>query len=88
MKKIISFALTVVLLFALSASAFAGNIQSRAVIGANLDQNQIAQVYQAFGVQRGSAIELYVTNSEERMYLEGFVDEAIIGTRSISCVYV
>lgn len=88
MKKIISLALAAVLLFGLSASAFAGNIQSRAVIGANLDQNQIAQVYQAFGVQRGSAIELYVTNSEERMYLEGFVDEAIIGTRSISCVYV
>lgn len=88
MKKFISLLLTAVLLFGLSASAFAVNVQSRAVIGANLDQTQIAQVYQAFGVPRGSAIELYVTNSEERMYLEGLVDEAIIGTRSISCVYV
>ena len=29
-----------------------------------------------------------MTNPEERRYLEGFVDERVIGTRSISCVYV
>lgn len=29
-----------------------------------------------------------MTNAEERQYLEGYVDSAIIGTRSISCVYV
>ena len=87
-KKFISLLLTAALFLGLSAAAFAVNMQSRAVIGANLDQTQIAQVYQAFGVPRGSAIELYVTNAEERMYLEGLVDESIIGTLSISCVYV
>lgn len=62
--------------------------QSRAVIGANLTDEQIAAVYQAFGVKRGDVIELSVTNAEEREYLEGYVPENLIGTRSISCVYV
>ena len=62
--------------------------QSRAVIGANLTDEQVAAVYQAFGVKRGSVIELSVTNAEEREYLEGYVPENLIGTRSISCVYV
>jgi len=88
MKRFVSLVLCAVLLFCLSSSAFATNMQSRAVIGANLDQGQIAQVYQAFGIQRGYTPELYVTNAEERMYLEGLVDEAVIGTLSISCVYV
>ena len=32
--------------------------------------------------------ELKVTNAEERAALSGYVDESVIGTRSISCVYV
>ena len=32
--------------------------------------------------------ELTVTNAEEREYLDGFVDPALIGTNSISCVYL
>ena len=54
--------------------------QSRAVIGADLTPDQVALVYQAFG--------LTVTNAEERQYLEGYVDASLIGTRSISSVYV
>lgn len=88
MKKIISFVLASILLLSLGAGAFADNIQSRAVIGADLTPEQVALVYQAFGVQQGSVIQLSVTNAEERQYLEGYVDSSIIGTRSISCVYV
>lgn len=62
--------------------------QSRAVIGADLTPDQVAAVYQAFGVSRGSVIELTVTNTEERQWLAGYVDPALIGTRSISSVYV
>ena len=62
--------------------------QRRAVIGADLTEDQIALVYQAFGISRGNVAELRVTNAEERRYLEGYVDEALIGTRSISSVYV
>ena len=39
-------------------------------------------------MQRGSVTEMKVTNAEERAWLEGYVDESIIGTRSISCVYL
>ena len=91
MKKLLSLCLIAVLLLSLSASAFAAGYtvnQSRAVLGADLTEDQIAQVYQAFGLTRGSVIELKVTNAEERMYLQGYVDESRIGTRSISSVYV
>ena len=74
-------------MLSLSAPAFAIN-QSRTVIGADLDPNQVAMVYANFGLRRGDVIELTMTNAEERRYLEGYVDDSIIGTRSISCVYV
>ncbi len=89
MKKGIAAVLAVLLLLSLGAAAYADEThQSRAVIGADLTQEQVEAVYNAFQVKRGSVIELTVTNQEERQYLEGYVDSAIIGTRSISCVYV
>lgn len=88
MKKIISIVLALAVLCSLSAVAFADNGGSRAVIGANLTDEQVAEVYELFGVTRGKVAELTVTNAEEREYLEGYVDESVIGTRSISCVYV
>ena len=88
MKRTLSFLMSLLLLLALSVPAYAEAIQSRAVIGADLDEQQTAAVYQMFGVRRGDVIELSVTNAEERQYLQGYVDESVIGTRSISCVYV
>lgn len=92
MKKIISFLLCLVLALSCGASAFATGTaaptQSRAVLGADLNNEQIALVYQAFGVPRGSVVELWLTNAEERAYLQGYVNEGLIGTRSISSVFV
>ncbi len=88
MKKTVSIALVLMMILALAVPAYADNIQSRAVIGADLTPEQVTAVYSAFGVQRGAPIELSVTNAEERQYLQGYVDESLIGTRSISCVYV
>lgn len=88
MKKIISLLLAVLMLSALAVPAYADAAQARAVIGADLDYDQTISVYNAFGVTRGTVTELSVTNAEERSYLEGYVDSGIIGTRSISCVYV
>ena len=88
MKKLLSVLLGLVCLLSVATPAYAELNQSRAVIGADLSEEQVAAVYQAFGVSRGSVIELKVTNQEERQYLEGYVDSAIIGTRSISSVYV
>lgn len=76
-------------LLSLPTAAFADGVhQSRAVIGVDLTDEQVTDVYNAFGVSRGSVVELKVTNQEERQYLEGYVDASVIGTRSISSVYV
>ena len=89
MKRLLCIILAVLMFASLGAAAYAdGDAQPRAVIGANLDENQIASVYQLFNVKRGDVKEMTVTNAEEREYLEGYVDESLIGTRSISCVYV
>lgn len=88
MKKLITILLVIVMAVGMIVPAYAENIQSRAVIGADLTDDQIAAVYNAFGIKRGDAIELRVTNGEERQWLQGYVDESLIGTRSISCVYV
>lgn len=88
MKKLITILLIIVMAVGMIVPAYAENIQSRAVIGADLTDDQIAAVYNAFGIKRGNAIELRVTNGEERQWLQGYVDESLIGTRSISCVYV
>lgn len=89
MKKLFSFLLTLIMAFSLCAPVLAVNEgEARAVIGANLSEDQIKTVYAQFGLERGSVGELTVTNAEERDYLEGLVDESVIGTRSISCVYI
>lgn len=72
-----------------SCFAFADSIEgSRAVIGADLTEDEIAQVYKEFGIERGSVAELNVTNAEEREYLDGLVDDSLIGSKSISCIYI
>ena len=69
--------------------AYADTIEgSRTVIGADLDEEDIAFVYKQFGIDRGDVKELSVTNTEEREYLKGLVDESLIGSRSISCIYI
>lgn len=88
LKRMISSILVFALLLCCLPTALADEEKSRAVIGADLTEEQITSVYAAFGRQRGTVTELRVTNAEERSYLQGYVDESIIGTRSISCVYV
>ena len=91
MKKIVSLILCFCIFCSLGSAAFAtkaGAGDARAVIGANLTDEQVAAVYGMFGVERGTVTELKVTNAEERSYLEGFVESSLIGTNSISCAYL
>lgn len=83
------FLLAVLFIFASASSASAadGSIAC-AVIGADLTEEQILLVYQTFGFPRGTVTELRMTNELERTYLESFIDSSVIGTRSVSCVYV
>lgn len=88
MKKLISALLAACLLAGAVPALAVDAGEARAVIGANLTDEQIADVYANFGVKRGDVTELRVTNADERKYLEGYVDESVIGTNSISCVYI
>lgn len=89
MKKFISILLLLSLTLILCVPALAVNEgEARVVIGADLDENEILTVYGHFGLMRGSVDELKVINAEERSYLEGIVSDSVIGTRSISCIYI
>ena len=89
MKRFLSTILVLGLLLALACPALAvSEGQERVVVGADLTADEIAAVYSQFGLTRGAVPELTVTNAEERDYLEGLVDESIIGHNAISCVYI
>ena len=72
----------------ITAAVSADPSNSRAVIGADLTDEQITKVYDYFDVERGSVTELSVTNDEERKYLSWIIPEEQLGTYSISCVYI
>jgi len=89
MKKTLSIILAVIMLCCCGIPAFADSFDnSRVVVGADLSDAEINQVYSVFGINRGDVKELTVTNADEREYLEGLVSESIIGTLSISCIYI
>lgn len=87
MKKFISIILAVMMLGSVICFADSDS-NSRVVIGADLTQSDIDTVYKYFDIDQGEVKQLTVTNADERHYLEGVVDESLIGTRSISCVYI
>ena len=66
-RRITTLLLAVMLIAAMCVPAYADNGMTRAVIGADLNEDQVAAVYQAFGVERGSCIEMKVTNAEEQI---------------------
>lgn len=89
MKKVLAWLMALCTCLAVCLPVWADETgDARTVIGANLTDAQVAQVYKDFGIERGTVTELTVTNAEERVYLEGKVSESTIGTRSISCVYI
>lgn len=88
MKKMISFILTAAMLFGMTTAFAIDEGEARTVIGADITQTQKASVYKTFGISEGDVKELTVTNAEERQYLDGVVDASVIGTHSISCVYI
>ena len=82
------FVLLPLISFACVTDAHADADMRRAVIGADLNEDQINTVYQSLGIQRGDVPELRLTNADEHAVLDGFVDAAVIGTKSMSCVYL
>ena len=72
----------------LPGAAHADADMRRVVVGADLSGDQVTTVYQSFGIQRGEVPELLLTNAEEHAVLDGFLEAAIIGTKSMSCVFL
>lgn len=88
-KQIIAILLCLMILCsALTVTVSADAEMKRCVIGSDLSEDQVEGIYGVFGVRRGDVTELRLTNAEERTALEGYVDPAVIGTRSLSSVYL
>ena len=93
MKKIICILLALLMIVGLGASALAaannvGVGEQRVVVGADLTAEQRLQVYADFGLIPGAVPELTVTIQEERAHLQGLVPDSVIGSRSISSIYI
>ncbi len=90
MKKFTACVLAVLLtLTMLMTTAFAVDAgEERAVIAADLNEEQVAKIYEDFGIEQGSVKQITVTNADERECLEGLVDEKKIGYVALSCVYI
>ena len=90
MKKL--FALAVALCMAItilpSGAMAIEQGDARVTIGADLDEQQRAQVYADFGIKQGEVTEIKVTNADERAYLEGIAPEKKIGKVALSCTYI
>lgn len=87
-KKIVPF----VVVLALTVSTLPLTVQadnSKVVtLGANLTDDQKANMYEYFGTSADEVVTIEVTNADERVYMEGIASEAQIGTRALSCSYV
>ena len=89
MKRIISLLLAVLLIAGLGVSALAVDVgEQRVVLGADLTPAQREQVFADFGLLPGIVPELTVTIEEERAHLRGLVPDSVIGSRSISSIYI
>lgn len=92
MRKIAFFVVSLIFAFSSGlSSALAEEIaegKARVVMGADLDEEQRAQIYRDFSLAEGDIQELTITNQEERTYLEGIAPEDKIGNLALSCVYI
>lgn len=91
LKKTISIILIMLLLVSnMSSLAIADAEMGRNVVvslGKNLTDEQRSSMLNYFGVSNDVEI-VEVTNAEEREYLGKYIDDKLLGTRSLSCAYV
>ena len=69
MKRIASLLLALCLLLSLGVAFALTPGDRRVVVGADLTEEQLAAVYESFGVVRGEVPELTITNAEEKQLL-------------------
>ncbi len=56
--------------------------------GADLDADEVASVYKEFGISGRCQGSLRLQTQKSANTSKGLVDESLIGTKSISCVYI
>lgn len=90
LRRTLAVLLALLVSFSFSNLALADSVEGKKVVslGANLNEDQRAQILALFGVKEGEALMLEVTNQEERDYLGGLVSDEKIGKRAISSAYV
>lgn len=90
MKKLLSIILAALICFGgITTGALAiEEKEERVVIGADLNEKQIAGIYKTFGLEQGRVKELKVTNAEEREYFEDVLPDERLGRVALSCVYI
>lgn len=89
-KKIITVACMLSLLvsgMAMPLTAYADGTKM-ITVGADLTEDQKEKVLQFFNANLDEVEIIEVNNTEERQYLEGIVEEGIIGHRTLSCAYI
>ncbi|MDO5292326.1 MAG: DUF1002 domain-containing protein [bacterium] len=87
-KKLITMALGLTLAFSAQTMVVKADSATVVTIGANLNDDQKAKIFEYFGVSENSVEVLEITNKDEREYLEGVASEAQIGKRTYSCAYI
>ena len=89
MKRIICLLLALLMVGGLFTNVMATGVgEQRVVLGADLNADQRAQVLATFGLVPGHVPELTVTIEEERAHLQDLLPASVIGTRSISSIYI
>ena len=76
---------------ATSAAAYADSASTIVTLGADLTDEQRETVLEFFGLTEDDLDEMQVievTNEDEREYLEGTLDDSIIGYVTLSCSYI
>lgn len=74
--------------FVTPAFAAVAEGEKRVTVGADLTDDQKAQIYKDFDLEQGSVKEITVTNGEERKYLAGLVPDEKIGNVALSSIYL
>lgn len=65
-------------------------VYSRVVtLGADLNKQQRKMILKFFGITSDDDVIIEeITNKDERKYLEGIIDDSVIGTKTFSCAYI
>lgn len=87
-KKVISFLLIFSVMFQLATLTASADSSNVVTLGANISEQQKADMYEYFGTTPEKVETIVVNNSDERKYMEGIATEAQIGRKTFSCSYI